>query len=149
MQRMTVIFAVIALTGCATIVKGTTQVVSLSTPGVTGASCTLTNKAIGTQTVVTPAQVTVNKSAENIAVTCRKECYQDAAGVIVSGTEEMTAGNVLIGGVVGLGVDAATGAMNKYTHENHITMVPIHGCKPKAPDKVADWSSSSRSPKTA
>lgn len=127
--------ALAALAGCATIVKGTTQLVSVATPGVPGATCTLSNAAIGTKTLVTPAQITLDKSSENIAVTCRKECYQDAVGVIASATEVMTAGNILVGGVVGLGVDAATGAMNKYTPENQFTMVPIQGCRAKPGDK--------------
>jgi hypothetical protein len=61
-------------------------------------------------------------------VTCRKPCYQDGAGVIASYTEGMAAGNVVLGGVIGLGVDAATGAMNKYADRTSITMIPIQGC---------------------
>lgn len=138
-----------ALTGCATLVKGTTQLVSVSTPGVTGATCTLTNRANSPRTLVTPAKIVLEKSAENVAVTCTKECYQDAVGVIASGAEVMTAGNVLVGGVVGLGVDAATGAMNKYTEDNQFTMVPIQGCRTKAGEKVSASPSSSRWRKTA
>jgi hypothetical protein len=41
----------------------------------------------------------------------------------------MTAGNVLVGGVIGLGVDAVSGAMNKYNDINQFTMVPIAGCQ--------------------
>jgi hypothetical protein len=69
--------------------------------------------------------------------------------VIASGAEVMTAGNVLVGGVVGLGIDAATGAMNKYTEDNQFTMVPIQGCRTKAGEKVSVSPSSWRSPKMA
>jgi len=41
----------------------------------------------------------------------------------------MAAGNVVIGGVIGLGVDAATGAMNKYADRTSILMVPVQGCR--------------------
>ena len=122
----------LTVAGCATIVKGTTQTVSVNTPGVTGATCTLQSEAIGTKVVRTPGTLVLDKSAKNIAVRCTKECYQDGVGVISSHTEEMTAGNVLVGGVVGLGVDAASGAMNKYNAENQIAMKPIAGCKAKA-----------------
>ncbi len=40
----------------------------------------------------------------------------------------MAAGNVILGGVVGLGVDAATGAINKYSPEVQVAMVPVAGC---------------------
>ncbi len=121
-----------ALVGaCASITKGTDQQVSVDTPGAAGATCTLTSEGIGTRTLSTPAVIKLDKSQHNIAVTCKKECYQDGVGVISSTTEAMTAGNVLVGGVVGLAVDAASGAMNKYNETNQIAMVPIPGCKAK------------------
>jgi hypothetical protein len=116
------------LAACATLTKGTTQVVAVNTPGVTGATCTLTAPAIGTLKVVTPDTVALPKAADNIAVRCSKECYQDGAGVISSNLEGMAAGNIILGGVVGLGVDAATGAMNKYSPEVQVALVPVPGC---------------------
>jgi hypothetical protein len=115
--------------GCATIVKGTTQAIALDTPGVPGAACELSSEAVGTHNVTTPATITLEKSQHNVTVTCRKRCYQDGVGVIASYTEGMTAGNILVGGVVGLGVDAATGAMNKYADRTSITMIPVQGCR--------------------
>ena len=102
--------------------------VAIDTPGVSGASCELTSPGIGSQHVVTPATLQLEKSQHNISVICRKQCYQDGIGVIASYTEGMTAGNVLVGGVVGLGVDAATGAMNKYADRTSIVMLPVQGC---------------------
>jgi len=119
------------LQGCATITKGTTQAVAIDTPGAAGATCTLTSSGIGSKSVVTPASLVLDKSQQNISVTCKKKCFQDAVGIIPSYTETMTAGNVLVGGVVGLGVDAMSGAMNKYVDNNQFTMVPIQGCRPE------------------
>jgi hypothetical protein len=45
--------------------------------------------------------------------------------VLASETEIMTAGNVVFGGVIGLGIDAASGAMNKYQPGVEIAMSPI------------------------
>lgn len=120
---------VVWLAGCATITKGTTQAVAITTPGANGATCTLTSSSIGSKVVQTPATITLEKSQESINVVCKKACYQDAVGVIPSHTESMTAGNVLVGGVVGLGVDAISGAMNKYNDNNQFTMLPIPGCR--------------------
>lgn len=119
----------VQLSACATIVKGTTQPISINTPGAPGAECTLTSSAIGTKVVKTPATIVLDKSQDAIAVTCRKACFQDGVGIVSSNTEAMSAGNILVGGVVGLGVDAVSGAMNKYNSDNQIAMVPIQGCK--------------------
>ncbi|MEX0744210.1 MAG: hypothetical protein WD118_01300 [Phycisphaeraceae bacterium] len=129
MRVLVVIALAFCAAGCATIVKGTTQAVALDTPGAPGAACELSSPGVGTQTITTPATFELEKSQHNISVTCRKPCYQDGVGVIASYTEGMAAGNVLVGGVIGLGVDAATGAMNKYADRTSITMIPIQGCR--------------------
>ena len=117
------------IAGCATIVKGTTQTVSIDTPGVIGAVCELSSPGIGTQSVTTPATIELEKSQHNISTTCRKSCFQDGVGVIASYSEGMAAGNILFGGVIGLGVDAASGAMNKYADRTTIVMIPVQGCR--------------------
>ena len=129
--RVFAVFGVVSslISGCATIVKGTTQVVSIDTPGASGANCMLASSAIGKVNVVTPATVTLQKGSENITVRCTKECYNDGAGIIGSNTEAMAAGNIIAGGPIGLGVDAITGAMNKYNEQNQITMVALPNCK--------------------
>ena len=121
----------LVIAGCATITKGTTQLVSLDTPGAIGAKCTLTSSTIGKVEVVTPANITLQKGSESIAVRCQKECFADGVGVIGAGTESMAAGNIIVGGIIGLGVDAASGAMNKYTEQNQIAMPAVPGCKPR------------------
>lgn len=121
---------VLAVAGCATITKGTTQTISINTPGAAGASCTLTASG-SNKVVITPAVLTVEKSQQSIAVRCTKECFQDGAAVVASFTEGMTAGNILLGGVIGLGVDAASGAMNHYADETLVVMTSIPGCRAK------------------
>ncbi len=120
---------VVALAGCATITKGTTQAVAINTPGAPGASCTLSSGGIGQKVVTTPTTIVLEKSQENISVVCKKQCFQDAAGIIASHTEAMAAGNVILGGPIGLGVDAVSGAMNRYNADNQFAMVPIPGCR--------------------
>jgi len=129
-MRFLILFSsVILVAGCATIVKGTSQVVAIDTPGAPGANCELSSPGIGSRSVVTPATIELDKSQHNIAVTCRKACFQDGVAMIPSYTEGMAAGNVIAGGVIGLGVDAATGAMNKYADRTSVTMIPIQGCR--------------------
>lgn len=118
----------IVLAGCSTIVKGTEQQVSVNTPGITGAICQLQSPAIGMRTVQTPANIVLPKSRHNVAVSCSAQCYSPGVGTLGSHTEVMTAGNVIFGGIVGLGVDAASGAMNKYDSGVEIIMTPLPGC---------------------
>lgn len=129
MRVLVLVAFALCFSGCATIVKGTTQTVSLDTPGAAGAQCELRSEGVGTQTVQAPATFVLEKSQHSVSVTCRKACFQDGVGVIASYTESMAAGNVLLGGVVGLGVDAATGAMNKYADRTTITMIPLQDCR--------------------
>ena len=125
--RRLALASVILLSGCATMVKGTNQQVSLDTPGFPGAECTLRSKDFGTRKVITPASFELPKSKHDIAVECRKGCAR-GAGTIASNLEGMTAGNIVAGGVVGFGVDAATGAMNKYNANNQIAMAQGSSC---------------------
>jgi hypothetical protein len=118
----------ILFAGCSTIVKGTEQQVSVTTPGVRGAMCQLTSPGVGSRTVETPANIILPKSKHNVAVTCRAQCYGDGVATLASHTEVMTAGNVLFGGLIGLGVDAASGAMNKYDPAVEVPMSPLPGC---------------------
>jgi hypothetical protein len=134
----------ILLCSCSTIVKGTKQEVSVATPGVQGATCTLTSPAIGTRTVLTPGNIVLPKSKHNVSVACVKQCYTDGVGVLASETEIMTAGNVVFGGLIGLGVDAASGAMNKYEPGVDIAMTPIPSCR--APKKGSGVPMASTSP---
>ena len=125
--------AVFAVAGCATITKGTSQSIAVVTPAAPGATCTLSSPAMSSMTLVTPGTVSVEKSKENINVACKKACFSDGAGVIVSGTEAMAAGNIIVGGPIGLGIDAASGALNKYAAETQVHMAPIPGCGGPSP----------------
>lgn len=124
-----VLSAAVFLQACSTITTGTTQAVAIQTPGVERADCELKSEGIGVKTVVSPATIVLDKSQHNVEVRCRKKCFTDGVGIINSMTEEMVAGNLIVGGVVGLAVDAGSGAMNKYDPQVQIAMSPIKSCK--------------------
>jgi hypothetical protein len=100
---------------CATIVEGTEQTVAVNTEP-SGAACSLTRAGTEIGTVdPTPGELTVGKSRHPIAVACKKEGYEDGAGTLKSGFQPATVNNLVFGGgLVGVGVDAASGAMNQY-----------------------------------
>jgi hypothetical protein len=120
------------LTACATITKGTTQTVAVDTPGVPGATCTILTQN-GPQIVMTPGSVVLSKGSSALPIQCTKECYVMGSSIIPSNTEAMAAGNVIFGGIIGLGVDAASGAMNKYPDIVTVAMTPDAACQGPAP----------------
>jgi hypothetical protein len=83
--------------------------------------------------VVSPGVATVDKSKADIQARCTKPGWEDAAATIPSNFEGWTLGNILLGGVIGLGVDAATGAINDYPHTFQIPMTPLYAAVPVAP----------------
>jgi hypothetical protein len=111
------------LTGCATITRGTSeQLMIQSEPS--GATVRLSNGFTG----VTPAIFTVPRKGD-VIVKVTKEGYEDAELILKSqlsgkGTAGFV-GNVLIGGIIGGGIDVATGAtLSHVPNPVHATLVP-------------------------
>ena len=107
----------LAATGCASIVSGTNQVVSVETltqaGPVVGASCKLENNK-GVYYVTTPGTVTIRRSYGDMNVKCEKADLPIGLATIKSSTKAMMAGNIIFGGIIGAGVDAASGAAYDY-----------------------------------
>jgi hypothetical protein len=122
-----------ALSGCATIVDGSTQSVSVSTTPVQGAACTLTSSQ-GTWYVTTPGTVQVHKTKNDLTVTCSKDGFQPGSQVAVSKFGGATFGNIVLGGGVGAIVDASTGA--NYYYDSPLT-IPLGEPKGAAPAPMA------------
>jgi uncharacterized protein YceK len=136
-MKLTILAAVaalgIALSGCATVIKGTTQSVAITTPPTEGATCTLSSKE-GSWQVTSPAVARVEKSKEDIQVSCQKPGWQTATATIPSNFQGWTLGNLLIpGAIIGFGVDAATGAMNEYPGAFQVPMQPDPNAARPAP----------------
>ncbi|MEQ9244480.1 MAG: hypothetical protein RLO21_00680 [Nitratireductor sp.] len=128
---------------CSTIVEGTDQTVTVATDP-SGAACELTR---GGETVgvvnPTPGSILVDKSSDNISVICSKDGYQDASGTLTSEFEGMTFGNILFGGIIGVAVDASSGAMNEYPSSVTVRLIPeetpdLPADEPEAEDKDED-----------
>ena len=105
--------AFVLLSGCASIVSGQNQSVSVDTPGCSPANCQLINDK-GRWFVVTPGSVTVRRAFGNMAVSCTKEGFASVATSVASSTKAMAFGNIIFGGVIGAGVDMGTGAAYDY-----------------------------------
>ena len=128
------------LTGCASIVSGTNQVVSVETlhasGPVTGATCKLENDK-GVYYVTTPGTVTVHRAYGDMNVQCEKLGFDPGLATIKSATKGMMAGNILVGGFIGAGVDAATGAGYDYPNTFQIMMGQQTNVPAAAPQAAA------------
>jgi hypothetical protein len=134
MRRCTILMVALLLVGCATITKGTTQSVAVDTPGVPGATCTIQTQS-GPQLVTTPGTIVLTKNSAALPIQCTKACYTLGSSIIPSNTEAMAAGNVIFGGFIGLGVDAASGALNKYPDFVTVAMQPDPACHQGGPSR--------------
>jgi hypothetical protein len=110
--------------GCATITTGGSQTISVKTEP-EGADCRFSQGGnVVARVNPTPGPILVGKTSDSISVLCRKDGYQDTAGTVGSEFQLMTFGNILLGGLIGIVVDASTGASAKYPEAVTIPLVP-------------------------
>jgi hypothetical protein len=110
--------------GCATVVKGTTQEISVATDPA-GAACELKMAGASLGSIgSTPGTLQVKKGQGNIEVFCKKAGYADASGTVSSSLEGWTFGNILLGGVIGVVIDASSGALHEYESEIYVKLTP-------------------------
>jgi TonB family protein len=109
LQWAAIAVAGFALSGCATIIQGTTESVSVASAN-----------SEGSWFVTTPGSTTVHKTKNDMTIDCTKPGYAPAHMVAASHFGGTTAGNVIAGGVIGIGIDAASGA--NYYYDSPITV---------------------------
>jgi hypothetical protein len=135
MRLVGIVALAAAVGGCASVTRGTTENISItSTPS--GAEATISGLDIPTA-CVTPCAIVAKRSAD-ISVTFAKPGFETE---VVTLTKEVPAtgaagfaGNVLAGGLIGMGVDAATGAAQDHKPNPVIvTMKPIGPAAPPRP----------------
>lgn len=116
-KPLILVWAAALTTGCASIVTGHNQPISVETRHngamVREANCKLENDK-GTWFVTTPGSVTVRRSFGDLHVRCEKDKHEPGILTVKSTTKAMAFGNAIFGGVVGAGVDIATGAAYDY-----------------------------------
>jgi hypothetical protein len=135
MRLVGIVALAAALGGCASVTRGTTENISItSTPA--GAEATISGLDVPTA-CITPCAIVAKRSAD-ISITFAKPGFESE---VVTLTKEVPAtgaagfaGNVLAGGLIGMGVDAATGAAQDHKPNPVIvTMKPIGRAAPPQP----------------
>lgn len=135
--------SLIALGGCATVIKGTTQDIAVET-NPPGASCIVSRN--GAQLAVlsaTPGKVQVSRDKSPLMVSCTKapEATTPVNQTVESKFNGATFGNILAGGVIGVVVDASTGANYTYPEQVLVSLAtepaPVAAVAPAAVSAAA------------
>jgi len=111
------------LGGCATALKGSTQEVRIGVSGPESATCKASN-ASGAWTVKAPGTVKVERSGGALSITCEAEGFNKDTRVVSSEFNGATVGNILLGGLIGVAIDAASGANYSYPETVQLTLEP-------------------------
>ena len=122
---LSAVLMLVALSGCATIVNGRYQNVTLKTRP-PGAKCVLHNNKGTWFLNDTPGSANVHRSFQALHISCHKPGYATGNKKVASHTKAMIAGNILFGGIVGAGIDSANGAGFSYPNE---IVVPLRAEK--------------------
>ena len=113
------------LCGCATIVSGSQQSIFIETPHANGADCKLTDSKNGNWRIdSTPGSVFVTKGNGPMNIVCTKKGYETTIIKVEEEVAGATMGNIILGGGIGILVDAASGAAQKYPDNVILWMKP-------------------------
>lgn len=131
-----VLLAGVAISGCTTMTRGTNDVWEITTEPI-GAEVSTSN---GYHCDATPCAIRMPRRSEFIA-TVTMDGYEPAT---VSVTHRVSgaggagmAGNVLVGGLIGVAVDASTGAMNDLVpNPVHLVLNPVGTAPAPAMDET-------------
>ncbi|MGF1455886.1 MAG: hypothetical protein ACFB6R_10990 [Alphaproteobacteria bacterium] len=119
--RLVILFMVASLAGgCASIVKGSARPVQVRVEGPDRALCTLRNKKVDLQ-VQAPSVVPV-KARGPLDVTCVADGYETGRTTIDRKFAYWTLGNLGLGGLIGIAIDAGTGAISVYKDDVVVQM---------------------------
>lgn len=135
------IAAVAALSGCATITRGSHQAFTVeSTPA--GAQVTT---SLGLSCNATPCTFPRVERDSEFSVTVSKQGYQTWTGAVTHQTASAgaagMAGNILLGGIIGAAVDANSGAMRDLVpNPLRVTLEPVVAAAPAALTQPAEAS---------
>ncbi|HEY9516854.1 MAG TPA: PEGA domain-containing protein [Gemmatimonadaceae bacterium] len=109
MRRILLVFAVLATSGCGTIIHGSTQSIGLSSAP-TDATVWVDKQELGK----TPTIAKLSRK-DNHVIRMELAGYQPFEATITRSVSGWVVGNLVFGGLVGLAVDAISGGLYKLT----------------------------------
>lgn len=129
-MRVVLLMPVLMLAGCATVTRGSTEMVDFSSdpPGA------IVQTSIGLACPTTPCKMEISRKTDFVATFTKPGYLPQSIPVgtaVEGGGAAGFAGNILLGGVVGMAADVATGAtLNHVPNPVHANLLP----EPAAPE---------------
>lgn len=122
------------ISGCATLVEGSSQVVRIETDPSEASCAILRNGQVVSTIPSTPATVSVFKEKGALRLRCNKPGYLQAELQQTAEFSGTVIGNIFFGGLVGAAIDMGSGATHKYPEMVVLTLIPEHFPDAKARD---------------
>ncbi|MGE0424326.1 MAG: hypothetical protein AB7O88_18845 [Reyranellaceae bacterium] len=112
------------LNSCATVTSGTTQTIAVASEPA-GAACEMRRDgALLMALQSTPQAVVIPRSKNTIELTCKRADHEPTTEMVESQFSGATIGNVIAGGLIGIAIDAASGANNFYPAQVNVVLQP-------------------------
>lgn len=128
-----VLLVMLVCSGCASITGSKNQPVSVQASHngkiLDNADCTLVNDK-GTWFVKAPGSTVVQKSGQDLVVTCNRDGLPQGVATYASSANGGVWGNILFGGLIGFAVDASSGAAFDYPTSMGVQMGQVIRLEP-------------------
>ena len=133
MKRIYSIAVICLLSGCSTFMSGGKQTVTVVTPDIDGASCSLSDsKGRVWYIEETPGTALVKKGDGPISVICEKDGFQKGTAMLKEVISASNYGNLALGPAAPIGyfVDGMSGSGQRYENSVEVYLDPIDAPKP-------------------
>lgn len=104
----------LSTTSCATIITGTKDKITFNS---TPEGAKVFHK--GVEKCTTPCTAPISRGLGKQTVTFQKEGFNDKEVKLTKNFNAVTLVNILLGGAIGVGIDAATGSLTKYSPKEY------------------------------
>ena len=125
LRGLAVCAVLLALPACSGVIDNSEQPVTVFTDP-PGAYCVLSRSG-ATVGVVSPSPglLHVDNSRDDISVRCSKALHEDGTAVLAASRRDLTVGQIVVKGAIGLAVDAGTGATHEYPSSITVFLAPL------------------------
>ena len=123
------LMGIMLLSGCSTIIEGSTQTVNISTGMDKQIHAVITSSG-GTMPVILPQALAVNKSSNDLVINIKDgNCVLPSTTIVKSHLNPWFWGNIIFGGVIGSTTDSASGAAWEYDNNILVNVALKDGCQ--------------------
>lgn len=120
---------IMLLSGCSTIIEGSTQTVNFSTGMDKQIHAVITSSG-GTMPVILPQALAVNKSSNDLVINIKDgNCILPSTTIVKSHLNPWFWGNIIFGGLIGSTTDSASGAAWEYDNNILVNVALKDGCQ--------------------